>query len=148
MILSSSQLVLRCHVKGIACLLCSMGVVEPTRKAVLLHVILVGRCLVNARPQLPVLLLNPGKAPVFIPAGSFIVLVKPVCYIDDQKVDGTFLAGTGPRLSNPAVETGAKSHPVCEVVYHENSTRNPYNYVIYSEVKGFPERILFLNSIY
>ena len=112
MIPASSQLVLRCRLKSHACMSCTVGVVEPTRKAVLRYGILVGRCLVNSRPQIPVLVLNPGKAPVFVPAGSFIALLKPVCYLDDQKVEEPFLPGLEPRLSNSTVETAVKSRLV------------------------------------
>ena len=124
MIPAFSQLVLRCRIKSHARMLCSVGVVEPTRKSVLRHGILVGRCLVNARPHIPVLALNPGKAPVFVPAGSFIALVKPVCYLDDQKVEEAFLPESGLRLPRPAVETTVKTHPV-PVIVSDCHSRNP-----------------------
>ena len=110
-----SQVVLSCHVRRHCKMTCSVGVVEPLRKTVNRYGILVGRCLVNSGPQVPVLILNPGKAAVTVPAGGFIALVKPIGYLDDQEEE-TFLPGVGPRLPNPPVETAAQSHPFVDVV--------------------------------
>ena len=73
-----TQMVLSCRVKAHCKMTCPVAVVEPTRRTVTRQGILVGRCLVNTRPHIPVLLLNPGRTAVTMAAGSSIALLKPL----------------------------------------------------------------------
>ena len=85
-----AQMVLNCRVKSYRKMTSPVSVVESLQRTVSRHGILVGRCLVNTGPQIPVLLLNPGTTPVTIRAGSSIALLKPICYLDDCQVNEIF----------------------------------------------------------
>lgn len=104
-----AQLVLNCRVSGHCKMTSTVSVVEPLQRAVTRHGILVGRCLVNTGPQVPVLLLNPGPTPVPVAARSSVALLKPISYLDDLSVDEIFPDSVG--LESTPVETAAQSHP-------------------------------------
>ena len=106
-----TQLVLSCHVKSHHKMTSPVSVVECTRSTVSRFGILIGRCLVSTRPQVPVLFLNSGPMPVSIPAGSSIALLKPISYLDDLRIEEIFEDGVGVYKPTP-VETAAQSHPL------------------------------------
>ena len=104
-----TQLVLTCRVKSHCNMTTPVSVVESARKIVSRYGVLVGRCLVNTGPHIPVLLLNPGSTPVQVAAGTSIALLKSISYLDDLSVDELFGGNEGSNLSNSW--TGDQSMP-------------------------------------
>ena len=81
----NSQVVLWCHVKQPSQMTSAVGIIDPLGRVSDRYGVLVGRSLVSTGKLVPVLILNPSKAPAEIPKGGKIALLKSVGYVQNSE---------------------------------------------------------------